>query len=168
MRNRRRRSEDDQAEVQIPIPAMLDMTFQLLSFFILTFNPPSAGEGQMDMTLPAIGAAKAKEAEQTDPFALSSTEVEVPADVTVAVESLNGGVDKLTVREKEKTTPVADIKELRVVLQRLQQELGQANVKVEADSKLKYAGLIDIMDACLAAKFQSVGFVPPPDLGKGK
>ena len=27
---------------------------------------------------------------------------------------------------------------------------------------------LSIMDACLAAKFQSVGFVPPPDLGKSK
>jgi biopolymer transport protein ExbD len=168
MRGHRRRDDVEHAEVQIPIPAMLDMTFQLLSFFILTFNPPNAGEGQMDMTLPAVGAAKAKEAEQTDPFALSSTEVEAPADVTVAVESLNGGIDKITVREKETTTPVTDIKELRAMLQRLHKELGQANIKVEAESRLKYAGLIEIMDACLAAKFQSVGFVPPPDLGKSK
>jgi biopolymer transport protein ExbD len=168
MRTRGRRDGADPAEVQIPIPAMLDMTFQLLSFFILTFNPPNAGEGQMDMTLPAVGAAKAKEAEQTDPFALSSTEVEVPADVTVAVESLNGGIDKISVREREKTSTVADIKELRATLQRLQKELGQANIKVEAESRLKYAGLIEIMDACLAARFQSVGFVPPPDLGKSK
>jgi biopolymer transport protein ExbD len=168
MRRRRQRSDAEPAEVQIPIPAMLDMTFQLLSFFILTFNPPNAGEGQMDMTLPAVGAAKAKEAEQADPFALSSTEVELPADVTIAVESLSGGIDKITVREREKATPVAGIRELRGMLQRLQQELGKANVKIEAESRLKYAGLIEIMDACLAAKFQSVGFVPPPDLGKSK
>jgi biopolymer transport protein ExbD len=168
MRGQRRRADVDQAEVQIPIPAMLDMTFQLLSFFILTFNPPHAGEGQMDMTLPAVGAAKAKDAEQADPFALSATDVEAPADVTVAVESSNGGIGKITVREREKNTAVADIKELRILLQRLQKELGQANIKVEAESRLKYAGLIEIMDACLAAKFQSVGFVPPPDLGKSK
>ncbi len=168
MHKKRQHSGSDEADVQIPIPAMLDMTFQLLSFFILTFNPPNVAEGQMDMFLPAAGQAKAKSQEQVDPFAMSSTEVEPPADVTVVVESRNGGIDKLSIREKEKVTeiPEANLKELRAKLVTLQKELGQANVKVEADSKLKYAFLIEVIDACLAAKFQSVGFAAPPDLIK--
>jgi biopolymer transport protein ExbD len=166
MRHKRKHSRGDEAEVEIPIPAMLDMTFQFLSFFILTFNPPNVAEGQMDMYLPAAGQAKAKSPDQVDPFSMSSTEVEPPADVTVVVESRAGGIDKLAIREKERTTEVADIKELKAALAKLQKELGQANVKVEAEKSLKYAFLIEVMDACLGAKFQSVGFAAPPDLIK--
>src|SRR5438552_3039688 len=109
MRVGRRQHEDTPAEVQIPIPAMLDMTFQLLAFFIVTFNPPSAGEGQMDLFLPAAGAAKAQAPEQVDPFAISSTEVEPPGEFTIVVEAQNGGIGKLTIREKEKTTAVENM-----------------------------------------------------------
>lgn len=168
MRRRRTRAEGETAEVQIPIPAMLDMTFQLLSFFILTFNPPHAGEGQMDMMLPAVGAARPKDAEQADPFALSSADAETPADVVISVSSTDGSIGNIIIKEREQVVPVADVRELRDKLKALRQALGPANIKVEANCRLKYAGLVEIMDAGLAAKFQTVGFMPPPDLGKSK
>lgn len=166
MKLTKRRHAEDQAEVTIPIPAMLDVVFQLLSFFIMNFHPASVAEGQMDLFLPATAMAKAAEAKDVDPFALSSTEVEPPAEVTVRVEASNGGFGKLTILEKEKQTEVTDIKMLRDELKKLQAQVGNANIKVEADGTLKYAFLIEVMDACLAAKFQSVGFAPPPDVMK--
>ena len=39
---------------ELPITPMLDMAFQLLTFFIMTYRP-SALEGHMDLTLPAAG-----------------------------------------------------------------------------------------------------------------
>src|SRR6476469_2085053 len=42
-------------EIALPITPMLDMSFQLLSFFILTFHPMPA-VGQLAVTLPAVGA----------------------------------------------------------------------------------------------------------------
>ena len=90
--------------------------------------------------------------------------MEPPADVTVKVESINGGIGKLTLLEKEKRTEIADVKVLREELKKLHAQVDRANIKIEADSTLKYAFLIEVMDACLAAKFHSVGFAPPPDL----
>ncbi|MBX7103952.1 MAG: biopolymer transporter ExbD [Gemmataceae bacterium] len=166
MRRKRKHSQGDNAKVEIPIPAMLDMTFQFLSFFILTFNPPSVAEGQMDMFMPAAGQAKAKTAEQVDPFALSNPENEPGVDITVAIESRLGVIDKLTVKEKENSTVIAEgnLKELKSVLATIRNEVGPANVKIEADGALKYEYLIAVMDVCLGVKFQSVGFSPPPDL----
>ena len=46
----------DHVKPQVPITPMLDLTFQLLFFFITLFNPDSAMrklEGQMDLMLPA-------------------------------------------------------------------------------------------------------------------
>ena len=39
------------------------------------------------------------------------------------------------------------------------------NVKIEANSKMKYSMLVGVMDACIKAGYSQVGFAPPPDLG---
>src|SRR5208283_4771297 len=45
---KKRRSDED---VELNVTAMLDMAFQLLAFFILTFRPPP-GEAQIYLKLP--------------------------------------------------------------------------------------------------------------------
>jgi biopolymer transport protein ExbD len=49
--NMRRGKRRSQAEVELNLAAMLDMAFQLLAFFILTFQPTDP-EGQIAMRLP--------------------------------------------------------------------------------------------------------------------
>ncbi len=63
---RRRRHRRTQTDVELNLAAMLDMAFQLLAFFILTFNP-GAVEGQIAMRMPpplpiSSGKASAHEA----------------------------------------------------------------------------------------------------------
>ena len=70
-RHQGRHRENEDIRVVLPITPMLDMSFQLLAFFILTFKPPSANEGQMDIYLPATGVAKAANPADVDPFAPS-------------------------------------------------------------------------------------------------
>ena len=48
---RRRRRHYSQEEVELNLAAMLDMAFQLLTFFILTFKPNPV-EGQINLNLP--------------------------------------------------------------------------------------------------------------------
>src|SRR5204863_9650206 len=71
----RRLKRDAPLDIVLPITPMLDMSFQLLAFFILTFRPSNALEGQMDMALPRAGTAKAAAPERVDPFASSDTDV---------------------------------------------------------------------------------------------
>jgi biopolymer transport protein ExbD len=49
---RSRRVKTEEVEPDLPITPMLDMSFQLLAFFIMTFKPAPT-EAQMAMTLPA-------------------------------------------------------------------------------------------------------------------
>ena len=49
----RTRKEEMPVDIMVPITPMLDMSFQLLSFFILTFHPMPV-EGQLSVSLPKI------------------------------------------------------------------------------------------------------------------
>ena len=48
-----RRKEEPPVDINVPIVPMLDMSFQLLSFFILTFRPMPQ-EGQLSINLPNV------------------------------------------------------------------------------------------------------------------
>ena len=48
---RRARKQRPQSEVELNVASMLDMAFQLLAFFILTFRPAPL-EGQISLRLP--------------------------------------------------------------------------------------------------------------------
>ena len=54
------------AEPAIPITPMLDMTFQLLFFFIMTFKPPVGEETEIPFSLPADENKKASAAKPQD------------------------------------------------------------------------------------------------------
>jgi biopolymer transport protein ExbD len=162
---RHREKGDAPVEVSLPITPMLDMSFQLLFYFVMTFQAANALEGQLDMYLPKAGSPQAKRPDQVDLSKDSDADLEQQADVTVVVSSQRGDVEGLSIREKTRNTPV-ELKALRGALAKLRSELGenQTAIKIEADGHLKYARLVEVMDACLGAGFKSVGFAPPPDL----
>src|SRR6516162_6865915 len=101
MRHRSLIPEEVQGVV-MPITPMLDMTFQLLFFFILNYHP-NALEGQMDLSLPAPTENKAKEQPET-PMPSGSENDEVPAQVKVIVRTQQGTesegmISRVTVEE---------------------------------------------------------------------
>jgi biopolymer transport protein ExbD len=85
--------------------------------------------------------------------------------VVVAARA-DGSVESLTVREKATATPAEDLKALKAALKKLHADLGgsQNSLKIESDGRLKYAKLVEVMDASIAAGFKQVGFAPPPEL----
>jgi len=153
-------------EVTLPITPMLDMSFQLLFYFVMTFQAANALEGQLDMYLPKAGTPQAKKPEQVDLTKDSDADLEQQADVSVVVSSQRGDIEGLNIVEKAKNTAIPDLKALKPALIKIRSELGesQTNIKIVADSRLKYDRLVRVMDACLGAGFRSVGFAPPPDL----
>jgi biopolymer transport protein ExbD len=156
---------DPPVEVTLPITPMLDMSFQLLAFFVMTFQAANALEGQLDMYLPKGGTPQAKKPEEVDLSKDSDADLEQQTEVSVVVSSQRGDIEGLSIVEKAKNTAVPDIKALRGALTKLRQELGekQTSIRIVADSRLKYDRLVGVMDACLGAGFKSVGFAPPPD-----
>ena len=59
-------------EIEIPITPMLDMAFQLLTFFILTYQP-APSEGQFSMNLLPAQPATEMERRSTDAAAATTT-----------------------------------------------------------------------------------------------
>src|SRR5207249_4090980 len=96
--------------VALPIVPMLDMSFQLLFFFIITFNP-GAVEGQMAMNLPATGEAKAQKQEDVDLTKQSDPVLDVPSDFVVSVKYYEQNVT-LVVRDSEKVYDIGKITDM--------------------------------------------------------
>jgi biopolymer transport protein ExbD len=168
---RSRRKRDKPLEVVLPITPMLDMTFQLFFFFVITFNP-SKMEGQMMMNLPAAGDAQAKDASDIDPSVIPDALIE-PANILVVVQATaGGGIDKIFIRDASSGTPPIECRNDREKLKEELQKLkppsagdakAKGSIKIETEGRLKYAALVEVMDSCIAAGFQQVGFAPPVD-----
>src|SRR2546423_39877 len=80
----KRKNQDPPTEIVLPVKPMLDMTFQLMFFFLTTFNPSSIKEGQMDLSLPAKSEAAAKDPSMVNPTSEAhKEEIEDKATVTI-------------------------------------------------------------------------------------
>jgi biopolymer transport protein ExbD len=157
-------------DVELPIVPFLDMSFQILFFFIMNYHP-SAMEGQMDMSLPAAGEAKAQSIEQVDPNTIPDDKIEMKSELTVVVrtphDNINdGAISQISVTGDQGETTVPSVEALERHLKNIQKELSnQTDIKIQAESRLKYYFVIQIMDACVKAGYPNVSFAPPPDLG---
>ena len=69
---------DAPLDIVLPITPMLDMSFQLLFFFIMSFNPNTAFEGHMALALPSEQTKQARDQSKPDPL--------TPANPDKAVE----------------------------------------------------------------------------------
>ena len=166
----RRNKSEAAPEVNLPITPMLDMAFQLLTFFIFTYHP-SGLEGQMDLNLPSEKNARAKEKEMVDPNKKSDVQDLVPpSDLTVIVRTQQDGVNNgiisaLTLEQASGQKPVNDLKALEAELTEAKKTAPNDAIKIQGDGKLKWSAIVQVMDVCRRAGFNNISFVPPPDFG---
>ncbi len=172
-----RKKTDPPQDIALPITPMLDMAFQLLMFFIFTYNP-SALEGQMDLALPAKQVTQAPNQAEVNQKAESHKEaddIDVPLDLNVRVHAhevgytmsleegsaINTPMDNLTALTehlkktfKDKAVVIFDkLKGLESAErdQALRDELRRVAIKVQGDSKLAWKHVVEVMDACRSA-----------------
>jgi biopolymer transport protein ExbD len=153
------------AELEVNLGAMvtpmLDMSFQLLSFFVITFRPMPT-EGQMAINMPKLDAAE------------SQQEISPPEDkkdeYTVTVHSTAGG-DVALLGLKGPTLNSENITKTQDLLNQLNaipKPAGRGkegiSITIQAANDLHYSKLIEIMDLCKKAGYESVNLMP---LAKG-
>jgi len=146
---RKKKKNRMQGDVELNLAAMLDMSFQLLAFFILTFKPAPV-EGQVDLRLPpaaAITASAGKEAgskDSPDPLkGLNSMPI-------LVYSKTDGSLDQVMLFG----TAYKDIKKIET---RINQELTKPGspidqVVIQVGSRLHYDQLMRIVDICTRAK----------------
>lgn len=166
----RRRKAKESSRVEVAITPMLDMTFQLLFFFILNYHPSNL-EGQMSMTLP-IDNQEAKAARQEDVKKGSDPDSDtLPADLTIAVKTQNDGynndvISQITVTGRDGPKDVKvdkNLDALKAYLESVKDTLtNKEDIKIQADSRLVWGKVIRVMDVCTKAGFRP-GFAPPPE-----
>jgi len=160
-----RRRDAEVEEVQFPVTPMLDMAFQLLAFFILTFRAPSL-ETHVDMYLPSVaaalpgdpeGRAKSEQAKSTDADLESDLRVRAVADESGRLKSLSLGDAPLTGASelRERLTNYRGLIEPRPL-----------RVLLVADDSLRYEEAARIVAATSASGATSIRLADPAQASK--
>lgn len=142
-RKKRRRTFEG---VELNLAAMLDMAFQLLMFFILTFNP-TPPESQLAMLLPpAYPVTRLVQPRAVSPEGATADTARQSEIVVTALADPGGRVRDLAVDDQI----VPDLDGLRQAFRRAAaSRSGQLReVVVQVDEKLSYQNLMRVLDIC--------------------
>ena len=145
-------------EVAFPVTPFLDMAFQLLAFFILTFRPPSR-ETRLDLYLPTAPAALPA-AGRGRVVAPSPDDSDLETDLVVRAEAdARGGLAALKMGD----AAIADPSELEDRLRKYGSLLDGRSLRVRfiAPDGLRYEEAARIIGACSAAGISSVLLAEP-------
>lgn len=166
MFGRKKRKPEAGVSVELPITPMLDMSFQLLAFFVMTFKAPSM-EGQIAMKLPTLDPPPNAVPAEPD---LSVPEEKDDEYTIVISPNRDGALGELSLKTATTANsyPSGDPDQLKNLLVRLKelQENQQAtkkgaSIKIEIYPDLLYAHLVTLMDVCRKAGFNSIGIIRP-------
>jgi biopolymer transport protein ExbD len=158
MSRRRRRRQREQSDVELNMASMLDMAFQLLTFFILTFKPAPV-EGQISLRLPppapiTQGTVKAGSDTASTDIArgMKTLTISVFAGPSGEIGALGVGVGTLDAGE-------GSVPDLPTLEKRLQYIFGPENpgnsfeqVIVQVGGKVRYDALMKVVDICTRLK----------------
>jgi biopolymer transport protein ExbD len=144
-----------QQEVELNMASMLDMAFQLLSFFILTFHPPPL-EAQISLRLPPAKAVSnptgKNEAGDQD-----KTPVDIKGVNTLTITvtaKRNGDIDFNNNSTGLGNQPVTSLAELKARLQAILKNPDSPfeQVIVQSSPGLRYGELMKVVDVCTQQK----------------
>lgn len=158
-RRRKKRRRHSSGDVELNLAAMLDMAFQLLTFFILTFRPAPI-EGQLALQLPPPVPATDMST-QVDSGDEAGDSV---APVRSLIISIHSGPDGLTKRLQIGHNTVfngpADAANMRELNTRMQTLFGLKGTPFEqvllrVGQDLRYDELMRIVDVCSRQKLDN-------------
>jgi biopolymer transport protein ExbD len=147
-------------EVAFPVTPMLDMAFQLLAFFVLTFQAPSA-ETHLDLELPVTPVAlPGGPSGLARPGPERTVDADLENDLLLRLEADDLG-DLKALRLGEAVLP--DVATLTERLRRYTEVLNgrPLRVRLVADDGLRYEEAARVMAACSAAGVASLRLSEP-------
>ena len=188
MSSQRRRPEKG-TEITLPITPMLDMSFQLLFFFISTFKLPTDPEGTLDLSMPSQATPMANDIAQADLSKKSADDKpDLNSYIFIKVENakddaaLDEDVGDVTCDCKASKTKAETMSvdwrkgnySMKELTDKLQSYIDEAKetqqtisgVKIQGASALKFKAVVHVMDACRKAGLKDISFEMPSDFDK--
>jgi biopolymer transport protein ExbD len=148
-------TEDVQPD--LPITPMLDMSFQLMAFFLFTFRPAPT-EGQIAMSLPK---------EEGGGDGIPNPVDDKPVTFVVAVEAgPNGTIGNMTIREKDGTgagDPIgAGVDRYQTELRKRKTSLGgkPSKLTLEIGDGVLHEYVVRLLDVGIGVGFEDIAPVP--------
>ncbi len=165
--SRRRKNKRSSDDVELNLAAMLDMAFQLLAFFILTFRPAPV-EGQVALRLPPPHAVAVKNANAQP--AGSEQSSDIPQGLTTLTISVYADPRSGRVSYRVGEADVAGLNSLDLRLKDIFADTGNPfdQVIIQASSNLPYEKLMEVVDICTrqtlpgGQKLSKLSFVEVP------
>jgi len=147
---RRRKRKQLQGEVELNLAAMLDMAFQLLAFFILTFRPAPL-EGYIALRMPPPQATT-KPGGAVSSESIIGMDLEKLQTLMVTVRSSpDGGIGSIQLEEGAPSNSLSDFEaKLNQLLGSPEAAFEQVILKV--GSGLHYDSLVRLLDVCSHVK----------------
>jgi len=151
------KNETEDVTVELPITPMLDMSFQLMAFFIFTFRP-APSEGQIAMSLPEIKGGDS---------AAPSLMEDKPVTFVVSVAGTeNGTIGQMVIREQDGppqgeaigASPERYSAELRK--RRAELKGRPSKVTLEIGSSVLHQYVVQLLDLARQAGFEDIAPVP--------
>jgi biopolymer transport protein ExbD len=149
---RKKRKRRQQSEVELNLAAMLDMAFQLLTFFILTFRPAPI-EGQISLRLPPPQATRViKDGQQAGADYNNTNPIQGLNTLTISVfaDPRTGAIASLGVGESQ----VASLAALNGRLKEVFADAGNPfdQVIIQVSESCRYDELMKVIDICTEQK----------------
>jgi biopolymer transport protein ExbD len=156
------------------VTPMLDMSFQILAFFIMTYHP-SALEGHLAGSLAAReGGSPLRPPAIEEVFVDPDLLADVPTVIVKTSGVTPGTPDKLLVKTAMDGAP-RQIADATMKWSRARDELGRelkslrkqidavkGSVRIEADAEMRQEYVLQVYDVCKEAGYGQIHFVPPP------
>ncbi len=146
--------------VPFPVTPMLDMAFQLLAFFVLTFQPPSS-ETRIDLYLPSAPSALPKPGEGPSEPMPSTEDLDLENDLILRARS--GADGRLTGLELSGERISGGIDALGERLTRYASLLGDQPLRVRlvADDSLSYDDAAKILGTLEISQVSAIRLAAP-------
>jgi biopolymer transport protein ExbD len=168
-----RSPESSGVNLGLIITPMLDMSFQILAFFIMTYHP-SALEGHLAGSLAAAdnGVNRRFDAEVQPHIARVLDEAMDILTVTITAGE-TGLPDKVLLKTAAEAVPIqvadgtmswnqAKREVSRALQRRRADDPASTAVKLAPDARLRQSHVMEVYDVCKDVGYDRIHFVPPP------
>ena len=144
-------------DLRISLTSMLDLVFNILAFFVMTYQPPLATK-DYEVNLPAPkpqGQGQGSSAESID---IDDTPLFNDLNVKLTAGE-NGQLVKLVIENKD--VPIAEGLQTGLIreIQRLNKSVGGIEaINIVSPADLKYRYLVSVVEACEQAGIRKINF----------